>query len=331
VPESVVAETDLDSLVAELTRRIPWAGKQAIQPAAARFGQPVNGDDGALLPNPAGTGWIIIAAEGMTEDFLTEDPWFAGWSAIMANVADITAMGGKPTAAVDVQWSCAEAALDGMAAAADAFGVPVVGGHSGRAQGGPQLAVAMVGHTQAPLSGHGARSGDDLIAVIDQRGAWRGHFPFWNAATTAPPQRLRDDLALIPELAASDMLRCGRDISMGGIFQTAALIAERSGTSLCIDPFLVPGVDQEDLLDDQLRRLLAFPSYGFLLAAAPENSDRICARFAQRGLCARVVGSVDDGPPQVLAVNGTKSITVRDLTAAPLTGFRTAEDPPCPS
>jgi selenophosphate synthetase-related protein len=63
-----------------------------------------------------------------TEDFLAQEPWFAGWSAIMANVSDITAMGGRAIAAVDVQWSCPALVLEGMAAAAEAFDVPVVVG-----------------------------------------------------------------------------------------------------------------------------------------------------------------------------------------------------------
>ena len=189
---------DTGALIAQLAEQIPWLSKEAIQPAAARFAHASNGDDGALVPNPHGDGWLIMAAEGITEEFVTLDPWFAGWSALMANIADITAMGGYPTAAVDVQWSCDAVALDGLAAAADAFEVPIVGGHSGHNTGAPHLAVAILGHTTAPLYGHGAQPGDDLVAVIDQRGTWRGDFPFWNAATSAPAGRLRADLDLCP-------------------------------------------------------------------------------------------------------------------------------------
>jgi selenophosphate synthetase-related protein len=205
-------------------------------------------------------------------------------------VSDITAMGGTATAAVDVHWSCSDAAMDGIAAAAKAFNVPIVGGHSGETVGNPQLAVAIVGHTEAPLFGHSAKAGDDLIAVIDQRGEWRGDFPFWNAATTAPPERLRGDLALIPQLSAADVLCCGRDISMGGIYQTAALIAERSGTVLDIDPMKVPGISDAKTTDEGLRRLLSFPSYGYLFSVQSNNSPLVLGCFAERNLAATVVG-----------------------------------------
>ena len=175
------------ALTAELRQSIPWRGKEAIQSAAAYFNHPSNGDDGALIPNLTGSGWLILAAEGMTEDFLAQDPWFAGWSAIMANVSDITAMGGRAIAAVDVQWSCPASALEGMAAAAEAFDVPVVGGHSGEAKEAAHLAVAMLGETHMPLHGDTAQAGDDLIAVIDQRGQWRGDFPAFGMPRRRPP------------------------------------------------------------------------------------------------------------------------------------------------
>lgn len=308
-------------LVSRLSRLIPWHGKEAIQPAAQRFNHPSNGDDGAVIPNPTGPGWLVLAAEGMTEDFLKIDPWFAGWSAVMANISDITAMGGYPSATVDVHWSCSEAALDGIAAAAEAFAVPVVGGHSGATQGNAHLAVAMIGHTMAPLHGNAAQAGDDLIAVIDQRGQWRGDFPFWNAATTAPVERLRGDYALVPQLAEEGLLHCGRDISMGGIYQTAALIAEQSQTCLSIDPLRVPGVDQENEVSQQERRLLCFPSFGFLFAVKNECSHQVIQRFGERDLCARVVGIVEPGPARVTAKLDDESITLRDISSSPLTGF----------
>ena len=310
-------------LLTLLQQHIPWQSKEAIQPAAARFGDTGNGDDGALLPNPNGSGWIIIAAEGITEDFLQQDPWFAGWSAIMANVADITAMGGQAIAAVDVQWSCNEQAMDGLAAAAAAFQVPIVGGHSGRTNSAAQLAVAIVGHTEAPLFGHGAQVGDDLIAVIDQRGQWCGNFPFWNAATTAPPQRLRADLQIIPKLSAAGLLRCGRDISMGGIYQTAALIAERSAVTFTIDPLRVPGVIQERTDQARVRRLVSFPSYGYLFSVDPQKSSQVLRRFAERDLDAHIVGHVTAGPAQVQALIDDKPMLLRDLSRQPLTGFTT--------
>ena len=64
------------------------------------------GDDCAAIPD--GDGYLLLAAEGMMPDFVESDPWFAGWSAVMVNVSDIYAMGGRPIAIVDTLWRSEE-------------------------------------------------------------------------------------------------------------------------------------------------------------------------------------------------------------------------------
>ena len=39
------------------------------------------GDDCAAIPD--GDGWLLFAAEGMLPSFIADDPWFAGYSAVM--------------------------------------------------------------------------------------------------------------------------------------------------------------------------------------------------------------------------------------------------------
>src|SRR3989344_4594069 len=83
---------------------------------------------------PDDSGHLLFAIEGLVEDFVAAMPWFAGYSAVMVNLSDIAAMGGRPIAVVDAIWSAgaeqAEPILQGMAAASAAYGVPIVGGHS---------------------------------------------------------------------------------------------------------------------------------------------------------------------------------------------------------
>src|SRR5208282_3106561 len=99
---------------------------------------------------------------------------FAGWCGVMVNVSDIAAMGGRPTAVVDALWaqgeSSAAAILDGMRAAAAAFGVPIVGGHTNLAADAPQLSVAILGRARRLLSSFDARPGERVVAAIDLRG-----------------------------------------------------------------------------------------------------------------------------------------------------------------
>ena len=282
------------------------------------------GDDAAAIPDAGGH--ILLAAEGMLGAFLEDDPWFAGWSAVMANVSDIASMGGTPLAVVDVYWhnetSQPDLVFAGLRAAATAFGVPVVGGHTGYAADGPQaLAVAIVGRSEHRLmTSFGGRPGQTVLAALDLRGSYRGDKPFWNAATDAPPKRLRGDIALLGELASLGVVEACKDISMGGLAGTLLMLLEASGCGATVDPTRVPRpVGERDLS----RWLQAFPSYGYLLCAEPENAGQLAERFHERGIACAPIGTLNDSRRLTLSHGDTRSV-LWDLDDEPLTGFGAA-------
>ena len=146
----------------------------------------------------------------------------------------------------------------------------------------------MMGRAGPLITSFDAAPGDDLLMAVDLRGAYRGGKPFWNASTGAPSQRLRDDLALLPALAASGACRAGKDISNGGIPGTLAMLLECSGAGaeLWLDALPRPAdVDLE-------RWLVSFPSFGFLLAATPSRSAEVLTQFNARGIACAPVGKI---------------------------------------
>ena len=163
------------------------------------------GDDCAAIPD--GEGHLLFAIEGFINRFVAADPWFAGWCGVMVNVSDIASMGGWPIAVVDAIWAEGEPTagkiLDGMKAASVAYATPIVGGHSNLRTAQSQLAIAIIGRAgKRLLTSFDARPGDVLIAAIDHRGAYREPFDNWQAALSAPHERLRGDLALLPQIAS---------------------------------------------------------------------------------------------------------------------------------
>jgi hypothetical protein len=264
---------------------------RAYAPALESAGQIRLGDDCAAIPD--GTGYLLLAAEGMLSSFVAQDPWFAGYCAVMVNISDVAAMGGRALAIVDVFWTPAggetDAIWQGINAASHAYGVPIAGGHttsSGTASA--YLAAAVLGRAERLITSFDAAPGDDLLMAVDLRGAYRGANPFWNASTGAPPERLRGDLELLPALAASGACRAGKDISNGGIVGTLAMLLECSqvGAKLRLDRLpRPPGVDLE-------RWLVSFPSFGFLLAANPSRTAEVIAQFAAREIACAAVGRI---------------------------------------
>ena len=264
----------LEALAERLKASPALAAKADIGIVAARLGLaqgaiPV-GDDCAAIPD--GDGHLLFAAEGFISAFVDADPWFAGWCGVMVNLSDVAAMGGRPLAVVDVVWAegeeGAKAVLDGLRAAAGAYGVPIVGGHTNLHNRETHLAVAVLGRAGARLlTSFDAQPGDALVMVVDKRGAYREPFDNFQAALEAPPERLRADLALLPELAEKGLARAAKDISQGGVPGTAVMLAESSGVSIALDLDAIeppPGVALE-------RWLKTFPSFGFLLSVAPRK------------------------------------------------------------
>ena len=88
------------------------------------------GDDTAAIRQADGS-HLLLASEGIIEDFLVNDPWFAGYSAVMVNISDICAMGGLPLAVTDTVYAKDQENTndiwEGMLAASHNYGVPIVG------------------------------------------------------------------------------------------------------------------------------------------------------------------------------------------------------------
>lgn len=303
------AET-LARLSAFLAASAAVADKATIQaayaPAEKLAGEVKVGDDCAAIRD--GEEWLLFAAEGMLESFVQADPWFAGYSAVMVNLSDVAAMGGRSLAVVDVLWTPGgETPAEiwaGMAAASRAYGVPIVGGHTTQiSSGSAYLAAAVLGKAKRLLSSFDARPGDDLVMAVDLRGGWRRDKPFWNASVDAPAERLRGDLALLPELAESGLCQAGKDISNGGIVGTLAMLLECSsvGAELWLDQLQRP-VDV-----DLMRWLIAFPSFGYLLSVRPQNTAAVCAHFAKRDIACAPVGRVTAEPSLVLGYGAARA------------------------
>ena len=303
-------------LAAALRESRGFAHKRDIGDAVAALGRQAvgTGDDTAVLPD--GDGHLLFAIEGFVADFVATLPWFAGWCGVMVNVSDIAAMGGRPVAVVDAVWSrgAAQSAevMAGLAAASERYGVPVVGGHSNHRADGAQLAVAIVGRATRLLTSFDARPGHRLVVAVDLRGAYQEPHPYWNAATDAPGDRLRGDLALLPGLAEDGLCGAAKDISMAGVVGTALMLLECSRVGATIDVDAIPRPAGVPLA----RWLSSFPSFGFVLSVAPADADTVCARFAARGIASAVVGEVD-ATRRVVLRHGGADAELWDLAREP--------------
>jgi AIR synthase-related protein len=305
---------DIGDVLGALARALPHAATDPAQTVAL-------GDDCAAIPD--GDGHLLLAIEGFVEDFIESMPWFAGYCGVMVNVSDIYAMGGRPIAVVDALWSHGmepgAQVLQGLAAASQRYGVPIVGGHSNNRSERGQLAVAILGRAKKLLTSFDARPGDKLLMAMDLRGEYQEPHPYWNASTSAPPERLRGDLELLPQLAEDGLCDAAKDISMAGAVGTALMLLECSKVGATIYLDAIPKPPDAPLL----RWLQSFPSYGFVLSVRPELVASVSARFRARGLACQVVGDVT-ASPQVWLRQGDEQALLWDVLEETFIGARPA-------
>jgi hypothetical protein len=269
---------------------------------------------------------LLLAAEGILPALVDAEPWFAGWCAVLVNVSDIYAMGGRPIAVVDTLWSQSVNAVQplwaGMQAAAQRYNVPIVGGHTNCHSPYNALSVAILGRATQLITSFNAQPGDALMIAVDLRGNPHPSYPFWDAATPADADRLRADLELLPQLAEAGWCDAGKDISMGGILGTLLMLTETSGCGAILEIDRVPCPESLPLE----RWLISFPSYGFLLSVRPNKVEAVQQHFQQRQLTCEVIGEMQAGH-QLMLRSPSESVLFWDLAENPLTGFSSQEKP----
>ncbi len=249
-----------------------------------------NGDDAAVIVRP--DGYDLIAGEGFISKFVETDPWFAGWCGVMVNVSDIAAMGGRPCAVTNTLWGydveLCEQILAGMAAASSIFNVPIVGGHTNLRSANTQFGASIFGRANALLSSFSAQADHVLVAAIDLRGEFRKPFLNWNAATTAPPDRLRGDVELLANIAEQRWAHSAKDISQAGLLGTCLMLLESSQVGANIDLKRIPKPNNVEWID----WLCCFPSFGYLLTTPRSKLDGLLQAFDARNISAADIGYI---------------------------------------
>ncbi|MDQ0946487.1 putative N-acetyltransferase (TIGR04045 family) [Streptomyces phaeochromogenes] len=240
------------------------------------------GDDGAPVP---GTD-LIAACDAIVPSMVERDPEWAGWCAVLVNINDLAAMGASPLGLLDAVGArdAAHAArvLAGLARAAKAYGVPVLGGHT--QLGVPAaLSVTALGRTGRPVPGGGGRPGHAVRLTADLGGSWRpGHRGRqWDSST----HRRTDELRTMTGAVAAARPAAAKDVSMAGIAGTLGMLAEASGCRAVLDVAAVPRPRAATMGD----WITCFPGFAMLTADEPgapplpagPATDAVCGELSE--------------------------------------------------
>jgi len=153
----------------------PGAEFDAIRMLLARWGDRARGigDDGAVLDVPPGQK-LVVSTDSSVEGVHFRREWLTpeeiGWRATMAALSDLAAMAAMPLGVVlaltvPASWRMSlEALADGIGAAVERYGVPIVGGDVTAGER-LSLAITVLGHAERPLARRGARPGDAVYVT----------------------------------------------------------------------------------------------------------------------------------------------------------------------
>ena len=330
----VNSKEDLESLADGLRNFEGVKRKRAISDIVNRFGDADRvgsrtivgfGEDAAVL-EVDNDNFVLLAVDGIWGKLLNADPWWAGYCAVLVNVADISAMGGTPLAMVNLTSTqekgiCAELG-QGMADGVRKFGVPMVGGHLHPDTNYDALDVAIMGTVKRDcvIFSSGAKPGDKVLVAIDLDGRiYPSYNLAWDNTTRRTVAELKKQLDTMVEIGEKKLATAGKDISNPGTLGTFGMLLESSGAGAIVELDKIPRPDLDIPFEQWLKM---YPGTGFVLTVENDDNAAECIRiFEDAGVATSIVGEVD-ASKKLKITNGTETATVFDLNREIITGIK---------
>ncbi|HHY39152.1 MAG TPA: thiamine-phosphate kinase [Clostridia bacterium] len=296
------------------------------------------GDDAAILEATPGAQWLATAdmlLESVHFDLSFTTPEQLGRRALVANLSDIAAMGGRARFALvslgletDTDLEIVDGFYRGFTEEASRWGVILIGGDTIRSPKGMIIAVTVLGEVEpgCAVRRDGARPGDLLLVTGDLGGSAAGlaallsepsalsgldarHVQEVKARHLAPEPRLRE-AEIIAAAGATSMI----DVS-DGLANEANHLARESGVSMVIDAESIPISEAtraiaEALAHDPLDWALnGGEDYELLFTAPPERVDALADTVrTQTGTSVEIIGRVERGRGCRLDKDGVRSV-----------------------
>ncbi|MBU0624407.1 MAG: methanogenesis marker 2 protein [Candidatus Thermoplasmatota archaeon] len=265
------------------------------------------GEDAAVIK--CGRELLLMAADGILQDLVNRNPFWAGYCAVLVNVNDIAAMGGKSIAMVNV-LSCSDdevraKIVEGMRAACDKFEVPMVGGHLHPDTTYTAVDVAILGKTDRSrlVLSSGAGESDPVIFAMDLDGQFTEGVPYsWDTTSKKSKEAVRRQLRTMNKIAP--YLTAGKDISNPGALGTLGMLLEASGKGGIVDISKIPKPKGVDLF----QWLTAYQGCGFVVTCREARTKIVIDEFSRSDITAEVCGTVSKGSVFEVELDGQRQV-----------------------
>ncbi len=273
------------------------------------------GEDAAAI-DLGGDRLILLSTDAIIPELAKSEPYVAGYAAILVNVNDIYAAGGRPIVAmVNIAFTEMKAGvklMKGICEAGQKFHVEVVRGHTtpNAPINGVSASICGVVHRDAYISAGGAQSGDHLILAMDLEGRVSPNYEFgWDTTTLKTSEAILKRYEAMHQLAERQLLTASKDLSNGGIIGTTLLMLEYARMGATVDLAAIPLPEELDLIS----WLKMYISTGFVVACSKPNIKAVLEIFEQNELSAAKIGIVNNSQKFIIQLAG-ETKTVFDFT-----------------
>ena len=263
---------------------------------------------------------VLLAADGIWGDLMNVDPYWAGYCAVLVNVNDIAAMGGKPIAMVNIMAvdneEIYEEILSGIVDGCRKFNVPMVGGHlhPDAEYNSLDVAIAGIASKDSLITSSGAKVGDKVLVAIDTDGRQYPGIPLnWDTTYEKDAKLVQDQIKIMQKIAEEHLPSAGKDISNPGTLGTLEMLLESSGVGASVELEKIPRNENVDW-DMWLR---AYPGAAFVMTAPEENAQAIIDALSPYSFEVAVIGEVIEEKKLYLS-SGDEKLVLFDQNSNPV-------------
>jgi selenophosphate synthetase-related protein len=278
-------------------------------------------DDAGIL-EIAGLGGqkIVMSTDGIAEELVRSDPWFAGYYSVLVNVNDVLIKGAKPLGYVNVISSPNRDTrlkiAQGIKAGLEKYNVKLLKGHTHPDSTYEAVDAAVVGLAKKVVRGTTAAPGNPLVMAIDLDGSFgiKGWVKCYDSTLKKTKSQMGNLLSAIISIIRSGYVNASKDMSAPGILGTLAMLCEASSVGADIDLAKIPRPEGFDLAD----WLTSYPAMGFIFAL---NSEKAIPILREAGLTTEIVGNFT-GDRTIKAKLGEVSEIFMDFNKESIFGLR---------
>jgi selenophosphate synthetase-related protein len=273
------------------------------------------GEDSAAI-DLGGENLILLTTDAVVPELAATKPYVAGYAAILVNINDIFAAGGRPIVAmVNIAFRKIDTGvkfMKGICEAGQKFRVEVVRGHTtpDAPTDGVSASICGIVRRTHYISAGGAQTGDSLILAIDLEGRVSPNYKYgWDTTVIKSSKDILYRYEAMRVLAEKQLLHASKDLSNGGIIGTVLLLLEYAQRGALIDIEQIPRPQNLDLTD----WLKMYISTGFVVSTTPSNEETVLSIFQNHGMTAKKIGLIDASRQLTLQKDSEREI-VFDFT-----------------